>query len=113
MEHLRRMGVSPHEEPTDTTRVFFLAPPGVHFRVGKTGKLIAFFYKDSIEAKKIWESLDTIRLSPKGDTTSYWGTTTYKPIRSGNLIAAFTSESDRTTERVYLSLMAGLPAPPK
>ena len=110
IEHLSRAGVAPHEESADTTRVAFLEPPGIHFRVGKNSTLIAFFYKDSLLAKKAWLSLDTLRLAPTGDTTSRWPKPP-TPIRAGNLVAVFFSESLRQTERVRLALTAGLPQP--
>ncbi|MDQ6612977.1 MAG: hypothetical protein M3Y64_11125 [Gemmatimonadota bacterium] len=112
IEHLSRAGVAPHEEPADTTHVPFLAPPGIHFRVGKNSTLIAFFYADSLQAKKAWAALDTMRLGPAGDTTSHWPKVP-APIRAGNLVAAFFSESPRQTERVRRALTAGLPAPQK
>ena len=112
LEHLSRAGVAPREESGDTTHVPFLAPPGIHFRVGKNSTLIAFFYADSLQAKKAWLALDTIRLGPAGDTTLHWPKTP-TPIRAGNLVAAFFSESPRQTERVRLALTAGLPIPEK
>ena len=88
----------------------FLAPPGIHFKVGKS-ELIAFFYKDSIAAKKAWLALDTIRLAPVStDTATPWPKAP-AAVRAGNLIAALLSDSPRTIERVRYALLAGLPAP--
>lgn len=110
VDRLVHAGAGAKEVETDTTRVPFLAPPGIHYRIGKNGLLIAFYFADSVAAKKSWRDLDTLRLMPKGDTTTVWPSLV-SPIRSGNLVAAFMGTSNAQVERVSLALRAGLPAP--
>ena len=117
MDRLVHAGLAPAVDSTDTTHVKFLAPPGVHYRVGKSGMLTAFYFGDSVAAKKKWAELDTFRLVPKDDPTVSdsllpWGT---RPaaIRAGNLLAAFTSTNPAQIERVLAVFAAGLPAPAK
>lgn len=112
IDRLVHAGVGAKEVETDTTRVPFFAPPGINYRIGKNGLLIAFYFKDSVSAKKSWVALDTIKLRPKTDTISPWPRTV-SPIRSANVIVAFFGTSNAQVERVSLALRAGLPAPAK
>lgn len=112
IDRLVHAGVGAKEIETDTTRVKFLTPPGIHYRIGKNGLLIAFYFSDSVSAKKNWRELDTNRLMPKGDTLSPWPSMV-SPIRAGNLVVAFFGTSNAQIERVSLALRAGLPAPAK
>ncbi|MEO7359660.1 MAG: hypothetical protein ABI120_04980 [Gemmatimonadaceae bacterium] len=110
IDRLVHAGVGVKEVEADTTRVPFLAPPGIHYQIGKNGLLIAFYFSDSVAAKKSWKALDTNRLMPKGDTISPWPGAA-SPIRAGNLVVAFFGSSNTQIERVSLALRAGLPAP--
>lgn len=110
LDRLVHAGVGAKEIETDTTHVPFLAPPGIHYRIGKNGLLIAFYFSDSVSAKKSWAALDTNRLSPKGDTTTVWPGVP-SPIRSANVVVAFFGSNNAQIERVSLALRAGLPAP--
>ena len=109
-ERVKRMGFDAKVIATDTTRVAFLSPPGLHYQIGKAGLLIAFYFADSTSAKKSWLSLDTMRLVPPADTAMPWPS---KPltVRSGNLVAAFFGSSATQIERIGLALRAGVPAP--
>ena len=109
-ERVKRMGFDAKVLAADTTRVPFLAPPGLHYQIGKAGLLIAFYFADSASAKKSWLALDTLRLVPAADTGTPWPS---KPltIHSGNLIAAFFGSSATQIERIGLALRAGVPAP--
>ncbi len=109
-ERVKRMGFDATVVATDTTRVPFLPPPGLHYQIGKSGLLIAFYFADSVSAKKSWGALDTLRLVPPTDTATPWPS---KPltIRSGNLVAAFFGSSATQIERIGLALRAGVPAP--
>lgn len=110
LDRLVHAGVGAKDIETDTTRVKFLTPPGIHYRIGKNGLLVAFYFSDSVSAKKSWSALDTNRLSPPGDTTTIWPGVP-SPIRSGNLVVAFFGSNNAQIERVSLALRAGLPAP--
>ena len=109
-ERVKRMGFDAKVIATDTTRVPFLSPPGLHYQIGKSGLLIAFYFGDSVTAKRSWLGLDTMRLVPPTDTAMPWPS---KPltIRSGNLVAAFFGTSATQIERIGLALRAGVPAP--
>lgn len=109
-ERMKRMGFDAKVIDTDTTRVAFLSPPGLHYQIGKSGMLIAFYFGDSASAKKSWLALDTLRLMPAGDTTSAWPSRPLA-IHSGNLVAAFFGSSATQIERIGLALRAGVPAP--
>jgi len=97
---------------TDTTRVPFLTPTGVHYTVGKNGLLIAFYYQDSTQAKAEWARLDTLALVPPGDTVTRWPGRP-SSIRAANLIAAYFFANPTQIERVQLLFQGGLPAPRK
>ena len=109
-ERVKRMGFDAKVLANDTTRVPFLSAPGLHYQIGKSGLLIAFYFADSASAKTSWLALDTMRLVPPADTASPWPS---KPlaIRSGNMVAAFFGTSATQIERIGLALRAGVPAP--
>lgn len=111
-ERMKRMGFDAKVVDTDTTHVPFLAPPGLHYQIGKSGLLIAFYFADSMSAKKSWLALDTLQLVPRGDTAKPWPSAPFT-IHSGNLVAAFFGTSATQVERITLALRAGVPAPPK
>ena len=109
-ERVKRMGFDAKVIASDTTRVAYLSPPGLHYQIGKAGVLIAFYFADSASARKSWLALDTMRLVLPSDTASPWPS---KPltIRSGNLVAVFFGTSATQIERIGLALRAGVPAP--
>ncbi len=109
-ERLKRMGFDAKVIEADTTRVAYLSPPGLHYQIGKSGLLIAFYFADSVSAKKSWRALDTLRLVPPGDTSQPWPSAPFT-IHSGNLVAAFFGTSATQIERIGLALRAGVPAP--
>lgn len=108
VERLTRAGYGAEEVEADTTRVRFLSPPGVHYKVGKNGLLIAFYYVDSLTANAEWQRLDTLRLVPPADTVLPWPSAP-SSVRTGNLIVAFFGTTAAQVERVGLALRAGLP----
>lgn len=111
-DRIERAGLVLKPSETDTTRVPFLSPAGLNYKLGKTGVLIAFYYQDSVTAKAEWAKLDTLELMPPGDTVTRWPA---KPssIRAGNLIAAYFFANATQIERVRLLFEGGLPAPRK
>lgn len=123
LERLKRSGYDSKLVETDTTRVPFLSPPGLHYQIGKSGLLVVFYFPDAESARKSWVALDTLALIPPGytksDTTNDTAGTSSgwpgrpSPIRSGNMIAAFFGTTAAQIERVGLALRAGLPQPPK
>lgn len=124
LERLKRSGYDSRMVETDTTRVPFLSPPGLHYQIGRSGLLVVFYFPDVESARKSWMALDTLALTPPGytpratvgdttgDTASVWPGRPL-PIRSGNMIAAFFGTTAAQIERVGLALRAGLPQPPK
>jgi hypothetical protein len=116
LDKLVHAGLAPVADSTDTTHVKFFATPGIRYHIGKSGMLTAFYFADSVAAKKKWAELDTFRLVPKDDKMAAdsllpWGKRPAS-IRAGNLLAAFTSENPAQIERVIAVFAAGLPAPP-
>lgn len=110
LDRMERAGLVVKEVAADTTRVAYLTPPGLHYTVGKSASLIAFYFNDSLSAKAEWAKLDTLRLAPPGDTTSHWPQKP-TPIRAANLIAVFFGSNAPQIERVQLMFEGGLPAP--
>lgn len=110
LDRLVHGGVAPAADSSDTTRVAFLSPPGIHYRIGKSSTLVAFYYGDSIAAIKGWLALDTIRLAPKADTLQPWPARP-SAFRAANLIGALFSEKPEQIERVLRVFAGGLPAP--
>ncbi len=98
------------EATGDSVSVPYLSPRGVRFRVGKSAELLAFFYTDSASAARDLATLDTARLTPKGDTVGAWPS---RPsvIRSSNLVVALFGSDGRQVERVTLAITAGAPQP--
>ncbi|MBC8089532.1 MAG: hypothetical protein H7Z40_19885 [Phycisphaerae bacterium] len=110
LDRMERAGLVLKAVETDSTRLPYITPTGYHYKVGKTGLLIAFYYQDSLQAKAAWDALDTIRLVPPGDTVTRWPG---KPsaVRAANLVAAYFFASATQIERVQLLFQGGLPAP--
>ena len=98
------------EATGDSMRVGYLTPPGVRFRVGKSGSMVVFFYADAASAARDLAPLDTARLTPRGDSVGAWPS---RPtvIRSANLVMAMFASDGRQIERVSLAITAGAPQP--
>lgn len=111
-DRVERAGLVLKPVETDTTRVPFLTPIGLHYKLGKNGVLIAFYYQDSVQAKTEWTKLDTFALVPPGDTVTRWPARP-SSIRAGNLITAYFFGNGTQIERVRLLFQGGLPAPRK
>jgi len=110
LDRMERAGLVLKAVETDTIRLPYLTPAGLHYKVGKTGLLIAFYYQDSLQAKAEWAKLDTVALVPPGDTVTRWPA---KPssIRAANVIAAYFFANATQIERVRLLFEGGLPSP--
>ncbi len=92
----------------ETTRVAYLKPRAIHYRVGKNASMLAFFYPDTASATRAFLALDTIRLTPRGDTIGAWPS---RPtvIRSANLLVALFDAGGTQAERIALAITAGAP----
>ncbi len=92
----------------DSTRVAYLTPRGIQYRVGKSASMLAFFYPDTASATRAFLALDTIRLTPRGDTIGAWPS---RPtvIRSANLLVALFDAGGTQAERIGLAITAGAP----
>ncbi len=92
----------------ETTRVAYLKPRGIRYRVGKNASMLAFFYPDTTSATRAFLALDTIRLTPRGDTIGAWPS---RPtvIRSANLLVALFDAGGTQSERIALAITAGAP----
>jgi hypothetical protein len=95
----------------DTITVPYFPQPGTRYKIGKTAKLVAFFFADSLAGAKATESLGKLRLTPPGDTIGKWPTAPYEAIRSANMIAVLFEVNATQAERVRLALTAGAPQP--
>ncbi len=95
----------------DTVAVTYLKPRGIRFQVGLSASLIAFFYADTNALAGDWRTLDTLRLTPKGDTIGAWPSRP-EVIRSANLVVVMFSGDMLQRERVRLAVTAGAPQPP-
>lgn len=93
-------------------RAPFLAVPGARYNVGSVATLVAFIYADSAALARDWATLDTVRLTAKGDTTAPWPSRPFV-VRSANLLVAMFDGSETQTERVGLAITAGAPQPTK
>ena len=94
----------------DSINVAYLKPRGIRYRVGKNASLLAFFYPDTASASRAFFALDTIRLTPLGDTIGAWPS---RPtvIRSANLLVALFDAGGTQAERIALAITAGAPQP--
>jgi hypothetical protein len=107
-ERIKRLGFDPRVIEADTSRIAGITPPGLHYQIGKSGLLIAFYFPDTASAGKSWASLDTTSLMVSPDTSKGWPSRPLA-IRSGNLIAAFFGSSATQIERIGFALRAGVP----
>lgn len=95
----------------DTITVPYFPDAGIRYRIGKTAKLVAFFFTDSAAGAKATAALHAQRLTPGGDTLGAWPTAPAETIRSANLIAVLFEVNATQAERVRLALTAGAPQP--
>ena len=93
----------------DSVRVPFFAVPGVRYRVAVTDTMLAFFFPDSMSLAKAVKPLDSLRMTPPGDSVSPWPSVP-NVIRSGNLLALYFATSERQIERLRLAITAGAPS---
>jgi len=96
----------------DTVSVPYLSPRGIRYKVGRSASLIAFYYPDTLSLVRDWKRLDTLRLTPVGDTIGAWPTPPGEVIRSANLVAVLFSNDALQRERMRLAITAGAPQPP-
>jgi hypothetical protein len=95
----------------DTIRVPYFPEAGVRYRIGKTAKLVTFYFADSAAGAAATAQLDKLRLTPPGDTIGKWPSAPFEAIRSANMIAVLFEVNATQAERVRLALTAGAPQP--
>ncbi|WP_145978946.1 hypothetical protein [Gemmatimonas phototrophica] len=93
----------------DTLRVTHVDLPGTRYKIGKTAKLVAYFFPDSLAGARATASLDKLRLTPPRDSIGQWPTAPFEAIRSANMIAVLFEVTAAQAERVRLALTAGAP----
>lgn len=98
------------KEAGDTTRVPFLAVPGVRYKVGSVATLVAFIYPDSAALARDFAAIDTVRVAAKGDTATAWPSVPVV-VRSANLLVLVFDGSETQVERIQLAITAGAPQP--
>lgn len=108
VDRLVKAGLS-FKSTGDSATVPFLAVPGVRYRVAVTDTMLAFFFDDSATVDRALATLDTVRMAPRGDTSTHWPSQP-SVIRSANLLALYFADSPRQIERVRLAITAGAPA---
>jgi hypothetical protein len=95
----------------DTITVPYFDAQGTRYRIGKTAKLVAFYFADSAAGAAATASLNKLRLTPPGDSIGKWPTAPFEAIRTANLIAVLFEVNATQAERVRLALTAGAPQP--
>ncbi|MCO4099513.1 MAG: hypothetical protein HEQ38_08965 [Gemmatimonas sp.] len=95
----------------DSITVPYFAERGTRYRIGKTAKLVIFFFADSLTGAKATASLDELRLTPPRDSIGAWPTAPFEAIRTANMIAVLFEVTAGQAERVRLALTAGAPQP--
>lgn len=95
----------------DTIAVPYFDAKGTRYKIGKTAKLVAFYFADSAAGAAATASLDRLRLTPPGDPIGRWPTAPFEAIRTANLIAVLFEVNAVQAERVRLALTAGAPQP--
>jgi hypothetical protein len=95
----------------DTITVPYFDAKGTRYKIGKTAKLVAFYFADSAAGAAATASLDKLRLIPPGDTIGKWPSAPFEAIRTANLIAVLFEVNAAQAERVRLALTAGAPQP--
>lgn len=95
----------------DTIAVPYFDVKGTRYKIGKTAKLVAFYFADSVAGAVATEKLDKLRLTPPGDSIGKWPTAPFEAIRTANMIAVLFEVNAAQAERVRLALTAGAPQP--
>ena len=95
----------------DTITVPYFTEPGVRYKIGKTAKLVTFFFADSAAGARATAPLHSMRLTPDGDTLGAWPSAPLETIRSSNMIAVLFEVNATQAERIRLALTAGAPQP--
>lgn len=95
----------------DSITVPYFTAPGTRYRLGKTARLVAFYFADSAEAVTATAGLHAQRLTPGGDTLGAWPSRPLETIRNANLVAVLFEVNATQAERVRLALTAGAPQP--
>jgi hypothetical protein len=95
----------------DTITVPYFEATGTRYRIGKTAKLVTFYFADSLAGATATGTLDKLRLTPPGDTIGKWPTAPFEAIRTANMIAVLFEVNAAQAERVRLALTAGAPQP--
>jgi hypothetical protein len=93
----------------DTITVPYFTEQGTRYKIGKTAKLVAFFFADSAAGAAATASLDALRLTPPRDSIGKWPTAPFEAIRTANMIAVLFEVTAGQAERVRLALTAGAP----
>jgi hypothetical protein len=95
----------------DTITVPYFPERGTRYKIGKTARMVAFYFPDSAAGATATANLDKLRLTPPGDTLGAWPSAPFEAIRSANLIAVLFEVSGTQAERVRLAITAGAPQP--
>jgi hypothetical protein len=95
----------------DTIAVPYFAEPGTRYRIGRSAKLVAFYFADSAAGATATADLDKLHLTPRGDTLGGWPSAPFEAIRTANMIAVLFEVNATQAERVRLALTAGAPQP--
>lgn len=95
----------------DTITVPYFDAKGTRYKIGKTAKLVAFFFPDSATGAAATDKLDKLRLTPPGDSIGKWPSAPFEAIRTANMIAVLFEVNATQAERVRLALTAGAPQP--
>ena len=95
----------------DTISVPYFDATGTRYKIGKTAKLVAFYFADSAAGAAATGTLDKLRLTPPGDSIGMWPSAPFEAIRTANLIAVLFEVNATQAERVRLALTAGAPQP--
>ena len=103
-DRLERAGLVPI--PKDTIRRPWLAVPGRTWQLYR-GTLHVFRYADSAARARDLATLDTLRGTPRGDTTVAWGAAPVTLLASDNLLAFLVADDGTLVERITLAITAG------
>ena len=95
----------------DTISVPYFTEKGMRYKIGKTAKLVTFYFADSLAGVMATAELDKLHLTPPGDTLGAWPSAPFEAIRSANLIAVLFEVNGTQAERVRLAITAGAPQP--
>ena len=84
----------------------FLSVPGTRYQLGRE-QLEVYLYPSADARERDLREIDTLRVSPPGDTIAWPATPTL--LTSNNLAAILLGGSPRQVERVSNAIRAGLP----